>query len=127
MNGQMTQIPPELLGATEALGASLASSPPFVTYRGTQARLEKDEGARALLDHQAEVEREVQKRRAEGSLTREDIDRVRAAQREAQSHPFVLELSLAERGAAAHLLQVDRLITELLGVDVAVLARAGGC
>jgi len=127
MNGQMTQIPPELLEATEALGASLASSPPFVAHRGTQARLEEDEGARALLDHQAEVEREVQKRRADGRLTREDIDRVRAAQREAQSHPFVLALSLAERGAAAHLVEVDRLITELLGVDVAVLAGAGGC
>jgi hypothetical protein len=38
-----------------------------------------------------------------------------------------LALSLAERGAAAHLVEVDRLITELLGVDVAVLAGAGGC
>ena len=124
---QMIQIPPALREATEALGASLESSPPFVAYRAAQARLEADEPAHALLDHLAEVERDVRKGQADGTLTRDDIDRVRAAQREAWSAPAVMELTTAQRGAAACLPQVNDLITELLGVDIAALAGAGGC
>ena len=127
MDRQMTQIPPALLEATEALGASLASSPPFVAYRLAQARLEDDEHARTLLDHLAEVERDVRKRQADGGLTRDDIDRVRAAQNETWSDPVVMELATAQRGAAAYVPQINKLITELLGVDVAALAGAGGC
>lgn len=127
MDRQLTQIPPALLEATEALGASLASSPPFVAYRLAQARLEDDERARALLNHMAEVERDVRKRQADGTLTRDDIDRVRAAQNETWSDPAVMELATAQRGATAYLPQIDGLITELLGVDIAALAGAGGC
>lgn len=127
MDRQMTQIPAPLLEAAEALGASVASSPPFVAYRQAQARLEGDEHARALLDHLAEVERDVRRRQVEGSLTRDDIDRFRAAQNEAWSDPVVMELATAQRGAAAYLPQVNGLITELLGVDIAVLAGAEGC
>ena len=127
MDRQTSQIPPALLEATEALGASLASSPPFVAYRLAQARLEDDEHARALLDRLTEVERDVRKRQANGSLTRDDIDHVRAAQNETWSDPVVMELATAQRGAAAYLPQINGLITELLGVDVAALAGAGGC
>lgn len=127
MDRQTTQIPPALLEATEALGASLTSSPPFVAYRLAQARLEDDERARALLDHLAEVAADVRKRKADGTLTRDDIDRVRAAQNETWSDPVVMELATAQRGAAAYLPQIDGLITELLGVDIAALAGAGGC
>lgn len=124
---RMTQIPPALRDATEALAASVESSPPFAAYRSAQARLEDDEAAHALLDHLAEVERDVRKRQAEGTLTRDDIDRVRAAQNEAWSAPAVMELTTAQRGAAAYLPQVNDLITELLGVNIAALAGAGGC
>jgi len=127
MDRQMTQIPPALMEAADALGASLASSPPFVAYRLAQARLEDDEHARTLLDHLAEVERDVRKRQADGGLTRDDIDRVRAAQNETWSDPVVMELATAQRGAAAYVPQINKLITELLGVDVAALAGAGGC
>ncbi|MGZ8571204.1 MAG: YlbF family regulator [Actinomycetota bacterium] len=127
MDRQMTQIAPALMEAADVLGASLASSPPFVAYRLAQARLEDDEHARTLLDHLAEVERDVRKRQADGGLTRDDIDRVRAAQNETWSDPVVMELATAQRGAAAYVPQINKLITELLGVDVAALAGAGGC
>ena len=127
MDRQTTQIQPALLEATEALGASLASSPQFVALRQAQARLEQDEHARALLDHLVEVERDVRKRQADGSLTRDDIDRVRAAQNEAWSQPVAKDLATAQRAAAAVLPEVNQLITELLGVDVAALAAARGC
>jgi hypothetical protein len=60
-------------------------------------------------------------------LTPDDIDRFRAAQNEAWSAPAVIGLTATQRGAAAYLPQVNDLITELLGVDVAALAGAGGC
>jgi hypothetical protein len=38
-----------------------------------------------------------------------------------------MEAQTAQQAAAAYLPQVNRLITQLLGVDIAALARAGGC
>lgn len=122
-----TAMPTVLTRATEALGDALASSPPILRYRQAQARLEHDEHARTLLDHLADVERDVRKRQADGALTREDIDRVRAAQNEAWSEPVVMEVRGAHQEAAAYLVEVDGIITQLLGVDIAALARAGGC
>lgn len=69
----------------------------------------------------------MRKQQSEGTLTRDDIDRVRAPQNEAWSAPAVMELATAQRGAAAYLPQVNDLITELLGVNIAALAGAGGC
>lgn len=127
MDQQTTRMPAAVVEVTEALGESLASSPPFVAYRQAQARLEDDEHARALLDRLAEVERDVRQRQADGTLTRDDIDRVRAAQNEAWSDPIVMAARTAEQAAAAYLQQVNRQITELVGVDIAALAGAGGC
>lgn len=122
-----TMLPTALARATEALGDALASSPPFLAYRQAQARLEQDEHARASLDRLADVERDVRKRQADGAVTREDIDRVRAAQNEAWSEPVVMDVRATHQEAAAYLAEVNGIVTQLLGVDIAALAGAGGC
>ena len=50
-----------------------------------------------------------------------------APKKKTADDPAVVEFETARRGAAAYLPQVNRLITEALGVDVAVLGRAGAC
>lgn len=127
MQAQTMLVSPQLRQAAEELAASVLGSAPFTAYAAAQARLEEDEHARALLDAVAQVEWDVRRLQAEATLTREDIDRLRSARTLASADPVVVEFETARRGAAAYLSQVNRLITEALGVDVAVLGRAGGC
>lgn len=127
MERQSVLVSPQLRQAAEELAASVLGSAPFTAYAAVQARLEEDEHARALLDAVAQVEWHVRRLQAEGTTTREDIDRLRSVRTLASSDPVVVELETARRGVAAYLPQVNRLITEALGVDIAVLSRAGGC
>jgi cell fate (sporulation/competence/biofilm development) regulator YlbF (YheA/YmcA/DUF963 family) len=120
-------VSPQVQRAAEELAASVLGSAPFAAFAAAQARLEEDENARALLDAIAQVEWDVRRLQAEGTLTREDIDRLRSVRTLASADPAVVEFETARQGAAAYLPQVNRLITEALGVDVAVLSRAGGC
>jgi len=127
MERQSVLVSPQLRQAAEELAASVLRSAPFTAYAAAQARLEEDEHARALLDAVAQVEWDVRRMQAEGTMTREDIDRLRSVRTLASADPAVVEFETARRGAAAYLPQVNRLITEALGVDVAVLGRAGAC
>lgn len=127
MGPQTVLVSPQLRQAAEELAASIMRSGPFTAYAAAQARLEEDKHARDLLDAVVEVEWDVRRMQAEGTMTREDIDRLRSVRTLASSDPVVVELETARRGVAAYLPQVNRLITEALGVDIAVLSRAGGC
>jgi cell fate (sporulation/competence/biofilm development) regulator YlbF (YheA/YmcA/DUF963 family) len=120
-------VSPQLRRAAEELAAAVLGSTPFAALAAARARLDEDEHARALVDAAAQVEWDVRRLQAEGTLTREDIDRLRSVRTLASADPTVVEFETARRGAAAYLPQVNRMITEALGVDVAVLSRAGGC
>jgi cell fate (sporulation/competence/biofilm development) regulator YlbF (YheA/YmcA/DUF963 family) len=127
MEPQSMLVAPQLRQATEELAASVLASGPFTAYAAAQARLEEDEHASALLEAVAQVEWDVRRMQAEGTMTREDIDRLRSVRALASSDPVVVEFETARRGVEAYLPTVNRLITEALGVDMAVLSRAGGC
>lgn len=127
MQAQTMLVSPQLQRAAEELAAAVLGSTPFAALAAAQARLDEDEHARALVDAAAQVEWDVRRLQAEGTLTREDIDRLRSVRALASADPTVVEFEAARRGAAAYLPQVNRMITEALGVDVAALSRAGGC
>jgi cell fate (sporulation/competence/biofilm development) regulator YlbF (YheA/YmcA/DUF963 family) len=127
MEPQNALVSAQLRQAADELAASVLRSGPFAAYAAAQARLEEDEHARALLDAVAQVEWEVRRMQAEGTMTREDIDRLRSVRTLASSDPMVVGFETARRGVEGYLPAVNRLITEALGVDIAVLSRAGGC
>ncbi len=121
-----TTISPALLEAAESLGAALERSEPIAVLREAKARLDADEQARGLIEDVAEAEAELRRRQAEGTLTREEIDRVRAAQQRAWSDPTIAALAAAQQEAAAYLPEVNEFISELLGWDFAQMAAVQG-
>lgn len=127
MDSQISLVPPELRRAASELVAALRGSAPFTTYAAARSRLEEDEQARGLLEAAAQVEWDVRRMQAEGTMTREDIDRLRSVRASASSNPIVLALETAQAGVRAYLPHVNGLITEALGVDIAALSRAGSC
>ena len=121
-----TKMSPALLEAAESLGAALERAEPIAALRAAKTRLDADEQARGLLEDVAEADAELRRRQAEGTLTREDIDRVRAAQQRAWSDPAIAALAEAQREAAAYLPEVNEFISELLGWDFAQMAAVQG-
>lgn len=119
-----TTISPPLLAATGSLAAALERSEPVAALRDAKARLDADEQARELLKNLAQAEADLRRGQAEGTLTREDIDRVRAAQQEAWSNPVIVAFAEAQQEAAAYLPEVNERISELLGWDFASMAAA---
>jgi cell fate (sporulation/competence/biofilm development) regulator YlbF (YheA/YmcA/DUF963 family) len=119
-----TTIPPSLLAAANELGESLARAEPVVALEQAKARLDADERARGLLSRMSEIDAELRGRQADGTLTREDIDRARQAHVDASSDPTIQGLVAAQQEASAYLPEVNELISELLGLDFASIAAA---
>lgn len=115
-------IPSGLLAATNALGESLTRRELILAFKEAQARLDVDERSRALLDRMAEADADLRRRKAEGTLTRADIDRVRDVHSEASLDPSIKGFGEAQYATAGYLLEVNLLISELLGWDFAAMA-----
>jgi cell fate (sporulation/competence/biofilm development) regulator YlbF (YheA/YmcA/DUF963 family) len=119
-----TPLSGPLLAATRALGEALARARPLVALGDATARLDADERARALLSRMAEIDADLRRRQAEGTLTREDIDRARDAHVQASSDPTIQRYVAAQQDASGYLPEVNELISELLGFDFAAIAAA---
>ena len=117
-------IPPALRSADEELAASLELSEPIALFREAKARLDADGKARDMLKRLAELDSDLRRREADGTLTREDIDRLRAVQREAWSAPVIAGSAEAQQRAIGYLPEVNELISALLGWDFASMASA---
>jgi cell fate (sporulation/competence/biofilm development) regulator YlbF (YheA/YmcA/DUF963 family) len=117
-------IPPGLRSAAEELAASLELSEPIALFREAKARLDADGKARDMLKRLAELDSDLRRREADGTLTREDIDRLRAVQREAWSDPVIAGSAEAQQRAIGYLPEVNELISALLGWDFASMASA---
>lgn len=127
MQGQIT-IPPELLRSIDSLGDAIERSGPLSVLRAAKTALDTDAQASALLDDLTTVELEVRRGQTEGALTKESIDRYRAARERATSHPTIIAFAQAKQDATASLPEVNETISELLGWDFAQMAApAGGC
>lgn len=121
-------MPPELLRSIDELGDAIERSEPLSALRAAKTTLDMDAQACALLDDLTTVEIEVRRRQMEGTLTKEHIDRYRAARERAMTHQTIISFAQAQQDATASLPEINEVISELLGWDFAQMAApAGGC
>jgi cell fate (sporulation/competence/biofilm development) regulator YlbF (YheA/YmcA/DUF963 family) len=113
--------------AIDSLGQNLLASELFVVYDQAQARFKADAHARALLERLSVAQADIRRRQANGGVTQADIDQLRALQREVQSNRAIIDYATAQQAAVAYLREINREISELLGVDFASLAKRPGC
>jgi cell fate (sporulation/competence/biofilm development) regulator YlbF (YheA/YmcA/DUF963 family) len=127
VQGQIT-MPPELVRSIDSLGDAIERSAPLSALRAAQTALDADAQACALLDDLTTAELEVRRMQTEGALTKEPIDRYRAARERATFHPAIISFAQAQQDATASLPGVNESISQLLGWDFAQMAApAGGC
>jgi cell fate (sporulation/competence/biofilm development) regulator YlbF (YheA/YmcA/DUF963 family) len=124
---EQNQIPPELLNVTITLAEALASSEAFVFYHQAQSRFNSDPEAQALLEHLSLTQANLRKAQARNEITQTDLDQLRTLQGQAQANEVITNYSRAQQNAITYLREINKEISELIGVDFASLARKSSC
>ena len=127
MNSNKTTLPAMLLAATEDLAIQLLASEPFTAYHAAQGRLNADTGARAVLQRLSQAQAELRQKQARQTVSQSDVDQLRALQSAVQADRTIADYIHAQQTAVGFLREMNREISELLGVDFAALAKRPGC
>jgi cell fate (sporulation/competence/biofilm development) regulator YlbF (YheA/YmcA/DUF963 family) len=122
-----THLPPEVKEALEVLAENLLHAEPIVAFRHAQARLDANAQARSLIERLSAAQADLRTRQARNAVTKADVDKLRALQREAQTNRIIMEYAEAQQAAIPYLPEVNQEISALLGVDFAALAGPGSC
>ena len=127
MSDSTVTLPPKLLAATESLARRVLEAEPVARYQQAKDRLYGDEQAKSLLERLSAAQADLRTRQSKRVVTAEDVRSLRALQAEVQSNPLIIQYAMAQQDAVAFLPEVNRKISELLGVDFASLAGPGSC
>jgi len=118
---------PDLMAATQALAENLLASEPFAHYHQARAQFNGDPQARGLLEHLSQAQADLRRRQMNQGVTQDDVDQLRALQREVQSNPVIIDYVVTQQAAVAYLREINQVINELIGTDFAALAKRPGC
>ncbi|MGC8854958.1 MAG: YlbF family regulator [Halothiobacillaceae bacterium] len=121
------ELTAELTEAVDALAENLTASEPFLALEGAYLRLQGDAQAAALFQRFRQAEATLRQRQANRTLTQADIAAYRALHAEAQANALIAGYEATQQAIAATLRDVNRDLSQLLGVDFAALARRSGC
>lgn len=127
MNSINPSLPSALLAATEALAENLVASEPFVNYDRARVQLKADSQANQLLAHLSQLQAELRQRQAQGQVTQENINQLRAVQSDVQANHVIMDYMSTQQLAVAYLREINQEISQLLGADFAVLAKRSSC
>ena len=123
----MKELPLELTQAVQTLSDALKETPPLRAYADALAKMEADASATALLDELQRVQADIRIRQSNGGVTKEDTARLRELQSNVQTHPTIAAFLAADLEAKASLPQVNRIISDLIGIDFVSLGRTKAC
>ena len=120
-------LPSHLSLATEALIENLLAAEPIVAYHRAQILFQADAPARALIDRLSAAQADVRQKQSRREVAQSDIDQLRILQGEAQANRVIFDYVQTQQAAIGFLREINREISELLGVDFASLAKRPGC
>jgi cell fate (sporulation/competence/biofilm development) regulator YlbF (YheA/YmcA/DUF963 family) len=120
-------LPPELYEATDHLIQSLLASEPFLVYQQSQVQLESDPQARALLARLSALQAHLRRQQTNGGVTQAEIEELRALQAQVQANGAIQAYAQSQQAAMALLRAVNQEVSQLLGIDFAMLARQTTC
>jgi cell fate (sporulation/competence/biofilm development) regulator YlbF (YheA/YmcA/DUF963 family) len=113
--------------ATDALISNLLASEAFVRYHQSQTLLDRDSKAQALLNQLSQAQTDLRKKQAESSLSKDEIDSLRALQVQARENVVIQGYSDAQQEVIKFLREINDEINQLLGIDFASLTKRSGC
>jgi cell fate (sporulation/competence/biofilm development) regulator YlbF (YheA/YmcA/DUF963 family) len=123
----MKELSPELKHAVQTLNEALTQSPPLRSYADALAKMKADPSATGLLDELERVQADLRVRQSNGGITQADTARLRQLQADVQAHPTIAAFLAVDQAVKGYMPQVNKFISDLIGIDFASLGRTKGC
>ena len=120
-------FPPELYVATDNLIQNLLASEPFLAYQKFRVQYKSDSQAHGLIERLSALQAELRRQQTNGSVTQADIDELRAVQAQVQANATLIAHASTQQEAVNFLREINQEISQLLGVDFAILAKQSTC
>lgn len=120
-------LPLELYEATDSLIQKLLASEPFPAYQKSRAQFKSDSQAHALIERLSALQTELRRKQTNGSVTQTDIEELRAVQAQVQANATLIAYANTQQDAVNFLREINQEISQLLGVDFAILAKQSTC
>ncbi len=120
-------LPSNLSSAAERLAQALLHSEFISAYQQAKDSLYADPQAVALLERLSTTQADLRRKQNQGTLTQEEINALRALQKEVQANPKIMAYAQTQQDAIRYLPYVNDEISELIGIDFASLAGPASC
>lgn len=120
-------LSPLMVKATQTLAQNLLASEPFMRYRQAKQRLDADAQARALLDGLSQAQANLRKAQANGAVTQADVQALRDLQTQMHENRAIVEYAASQQEAATFLREINAEISQLLGINFALIAQRSTC
>ena len=125
MATETVTLPPAVLTAAERLATTLAGAEPIAAYHRAKERLEADSDARDLLESFSSAQAHL--RQSRSRVRQADVEHLRALQNEVQANSIIMAYAEAQQAAMDYLPEINKEISQFLGVDFAALAGPASC
>ena len=113
--------------ATDSLIQNLRASEPFLAYQKSREQFKSDSQAHALIERLSALQAELRRQQTNGSVTQADIDELRTLQAQVQANATLIAHASTQQEAVNFLREINQEISQLLGVDFAILAKQSTC
>jgi cell fate (sporulation/competence/biofilm development) regulator YlbF (YheA/YmcA/DUF963 family) len=114
--------------AAEEFVRYLSSSSPMKEFHNTERVYQHNLELKKLREEYVSLAREFQKRQTNGTLTQEEINKIRSMQSTLSKHPVAVQYSQAQQTMVMMLQDCNTVISEVLGFDFAATAApAASC
>ena len=120
-------LPPELYEATDGLIQNLLASEPFLAYQQSRVQMKSNSQAQTLIERLSALQTELRRKQTNGSVTQADIEELRVVQTQVQSNATLIAYASTQQDAVNFLREINQEISQLLGVDFAILAKQSTC
>ena len=120
-------LQPKMTEAALALGKTLMSAEQYVRFQQAEQALKNDTAALGLLNKLSLSQTRMRKAQAGGNIMPEDLQALSDLQAQVQANPIIMDYTLSQRELTAFLQGVNAEISQLLGINFAVIARRSSC
>ena len=120
-------LSPQLQEATKLLVEHLLASEAFTQYQNARSDMDSDQEAHALMDQLGKSQARVRQMQAKGEVNQAEIDSLRLLQQRVLRNRAILDYLGSQQEAVNLLRDVNREISELLGINFASFANHATC
>ena len=120
-------VSPQLNEATKLLVEHLLASEAFTQYHNARSDMDADQEARALIDQLGKSQARVRQMQAKGEVNQAEVDSLRLLQQRVLRNQVIMDYVGAQQEAVNLLRDVNREISELLGINFASFANHSTC